>query len=390
VDALPDAALRLEAVTVNYGERTVRIAMKGEQPIPLAYGEVTVGASDDGVRLFTDVAFAEVPSVIPILPASGTYTHPTYGEFTVDAAMIDRIIANFDARVLPQDVPINAEHVPNTAGALGYIRKIVKRADGGLDGEPEFTDLGRQLIERDRFKYCSAEVGPYLDPLTLAKTPDVLRGVALTTRPFFKETYLPRMAASDDAATTQTPGDRQEDRIVSDNTKQFTEAEVEALKAQIAADVERKFTDQLTAKDAEAKAFADRVASLEEAAQTKKFTDEIAGRAPDNDGGKPYVFSGEYSADYVAILRALPDDLRSKYQTMERRKAVSFAEQVKQLGTPQGTDARPESGTPKAAAFDAKVQQYAEEHKVSRAVAFDQVALAEPKLFAEAREEGSR
>jgi hypothetical protein len=85
-------------------------------------------------------------------------------------------------------------------------------------------------------------------------------------------------------------------------------------------------------------------------------------------------------------MRALPDDLRETFKTIERRKAGSFAELMKVAGKEVGSDARGEAS--KEAVFEAKVREYRDANPgKSYSESYDAVAQVETKLFAEVRAE---
>jgi hypothetical protein len=119
----------------------------------------------------------------------------------------------------------------------------------------------------------------------------------------------------------------------------MTEDQVKSLIEAAEQKTAQAYEARITATETEAKQAKEEAKSLRDEATTKAFREEITGRSTDNDKGA-YVFSGEYGEDYLKILRALPDDLRETYKTIERRKAGSFAELMKVAGKETGSDAR--------------------------------------------------
>ena len=105
VEAIPDAALRFDALTIVYGGRTIAVPFKGGY----AYGEFAVAEGSHGARLFTEVQFAEPPSRVAILPKPGTYAHAQYGSVDMTAERVDRFVANHNDNIYGQKLPIQID-----------------------------------------------------------------------------------------------------------------------------------------------------------------------------------------------------------------------------------------------------------------------------------------
>ncbi|MFA0781613.1 MAG: hypothetical protein YYHSYBAR_000004 [Candidatus Fervidibacter sacchari] len=113
----------------------------------------------------------------------------------LDENFLLAIKRNFDNGVLGRDVPVNFEHQYTALGAAGWVRALEVREDG-LYALIEWTDIGKEAVEKQRFKYVSVELGGAVDPKTgKILGEDVLTGIALTNRPFFKG--LTALAAAD-------------------------------------------------------------------------------------------------------------------------------------------------------------------------------------------------
>jgi len=113
----------------------------------------------------------------------------------LDDEFLRRIKENFDKGVLGRDVPVNFEHQYTALGAAGWVKALEIR-DDGLYAQIEWTDVGKEALEKQRFKYVSVELGGAVDPITGKDLGlDVLTGIALTNRPFFKG--LTAIAAAD-------------------------------------------------------------------------------------------------------------------------------------------------------------------------------------------------
>jgi phage I-like protein len=133
-------------------------------------------------------------SRIPVLP-EGKFVHPWYGDIDFSAPILRRVVRNFNNNVLNTDIAVDEGH--DRGKALGWFRSLNhgKHDFGGhehvgLFGDVEWTDIGRSLLERDIYRYFSAEIGAFTGP-DGKKIENVLFGGGLTNRPFFKQ--MPRV-----------------------------------------------------------------------------------------------------------------------------------------------------------------------------------------------------
>lgn len=155
-----------------------------------------IAAAGATFRLFTEVAFAEPPATVPVFPKPGTYAHPEYGEIALTPERIANFVNNFQNAVYQKHIPIDAEHETKLSGALGYLTGLITNEDGSVDAAVEWTDRGSRLVSSDRYKYVSPEwYDAWQQPDTEAEFSDVLVGLALTTRPFFKDSALRPLVA---------------------------------------------------------------------------------------------------------------------------------------------------------------------------------------------------
>lgn len=70
---------------------------------------------------------------------------------------------------------------------------------GGIDAHVRWNKVGKQLLAEDRFRYFSPTIVPkWRNRVTMEVIDDVAVGGALTTRPFFKESHLRPLVASED------------------------------------------------------------------------------------------------------------------------------------------------------------------------------------------------
>lgn len=129
-------------------------------------------------------------SRIPVLP-EGKFKHPWYGDLDFTAPVLRAAKRHFDNKVLGTDIMVDEGH--DRGKALGWFKAIhhgTSEIGGqnhiGLFADVEWTDLGRSLLERQIYRYFSAEVGTFTD--SEGKTiKNVLFGGGLTNRPFFKQ-----------------------------------------------------------------------------------------------------------------------------------------------------------------------------------------------------------
>jgi len=102
---------------------------------------------------------------------------------------LSQIKENFDAGVYGIDVAVDINH-DHRSGAAGWIKSLevgpssTQPEKSALFAQVEWTDHGREMV--GRYKYISAEFGPYTDPETGKTTQDVLKAATLTNRPFIK------------------------------------------------------------------------------------------------------------------------------------------------------------------------------------------------------------
>jgi hypothetical protein len=129
-------------------------------------------------------------SRVPVLP-EGKFKHPWYGDLDFTAPVLRAAKRNFENRVLGTDIMVDESH--DRGKALGWFKSVhhgTSEIGGqkhiGLFADIEWTDLGRSLLERDIYRYFSAEIGAFTGPD--GKTiKNVLFGGGLTNRPFFKQ-----------------------------------------------------------------------------------------------------------------------------------------------------------------------------------------------------------
>jgi hypothetical protein len=129
------------------------------------------------------------------LTRTGNFTDPRYGEFAITADMLGQMVANFDKRVLGQDVFIDVSHKPSD-GAAGKVLKLSVES-GRLRALVEWTPFGLDAIKQRGFTYLSAEYHEaWKDNEAQKPHGCVLLGAGLTVRPVIK--HLEPVQLSDD------------------------------------------------------------------------------------------------------------------------------------------------------------------------------------------------
>ena len=129
------------------------------------------------------------------LTRTGNFTDPRYGDFAITPDMLGQMVANFDNRVLGQDVFIDVSHKPSD-GAAGKVLKL--SVEGGrLRALVEWTPFGVDAIKQRGFAYLSAEYHEaWKDNEKQQPHGCVLLGAGLTVRPVIK--HLEPVQLSDD------------------------------------------------------------------------------------------------------------------------------------------------------------------------------------------------
>ena len=116
------------------------------------------------------------------LTRTGSFTDPRYGQFAITPEMLGQMVANFDNRVLGQDVFIDVSHKPSD-GAAGKVLKLSVES-GRLRALVEWTPFGVDAIKQRGFTYLSAEYHEaWKDNEKQQPYGCVLLGAGLTVRP---------------------------------------------------------------------------------------------------------------------------------------------------------------------------------------------------------------
>ena len=128
---------------------------------------------------------------------TGTFTDPRYGTFEITRSMLLQMVANFDKRVLGQDVFIDVAHKPNDGAAAKVLKLAVE--DNRLRALVEWTAFGIDAVKNRGFTYLSAEYHEdWRDNEAGNAHGCVLIGAGLTTRPVIKHLDAIALAAADE------------------------------------------------------------------------------------------------------------------------------------------------------------------------------------------------
>lgn len=136
--------------------------------------------SEDGTAL---------PSKIQILPI-GKWNTLNHGSFEITKDMLQQAVKNFKEGKLRAGVPLTIEHGKSSQymdAAAGWFKDIYAD-DTGLWGVPDYTELGKDLLNKKIYKYISAEYDfRHIDPMDKNNVVDnVLTAATLTNKPLFR------------------------------------------------------------------------------------------------------------------------------------------------------------------------------------------------------------
>ena len=360
-------------------------------PASMKMGESAPDVAPADLMTARPLLFSFDQEWIAFLPKPGNYHHSVYGGLDLPAERLARIVANFQANVYGQDLPINCEHDGKAAGAVGWIKSGGMRlaADGSIEVRPEWNERGKALIDGERFRYVSAEFCyQWQDPVSGVWYDDVAVGLAICTRPHFKTDVLRPLAASEAAALAlagvvsmagnagigqanpaaegQTMTEQEKAAVAAVTEPPVTEtteqAEITRLTTHILAQlgeqtrisdpVVQQFAERAARELAEAQATAkretDRATSLADQNaillvqnRVKTFTDEVMGH-----GDKSGIAYVGHIPDHVRMLCSLADKYGPGSWELNQYKAVNraHAEEIKagtlfqEIGSGRGGD----------------------------------------------------
>lgn len=141
-----------------------------------------------------------------MLAPLGTWDTAKYGKMEVTRDFADKVIANFDNKVMNEREPfIDDEHKEGESN--GWFKKLyvaevpadsevarygIKEA---LYGDVEWTPPGKEKLGSGLYKYISPHFGVYKDPVSGKEYAPVLKNAALTNIPLFS--MMPSLAMSE-------------------------------------------------------------------------------------------------------------------------------------------------------------------------------------------------
>ena len=346
-------------------------------------------------RLFNEFEFAEPPDWIPFLPKPGEFSHASYGKVAITPERNAQFVSNFKSGIYQTQLPIDAEHQTKLSGAMGWVRDMRLNEDGSADAKVEWTDRGKAMLTENRFKYFSPEFfETWTDPATNQQHQDVAIGGALTTRPFFKESSLRPLVASErglfaaDPVSPDTPVTtiffnslsevQMETKDAAITPQQFSELHQqfnEVKGALAASEAKRAETEQ------EAKRFAEaldksnaRIALMEAADQRRRFAETC----------KDWFGKTEANVSLlVKMAEAFGEDSQEfkDFVISQNAIAAQLAESklFSEIGTSRSAD---NAGTP-GGKIEAIARQVATERKITIAQAMTIAAEQNPQLYAE-------
>jgi hypothetical protein len=155
------------------------------------------------------VRFLSVPVVLAqgskaswvTVTRTGRFRDPRYGEFEITPEMLAQMVANFDKRVLGQDVFLDVAHKP-ADGAAARVTKLAVEGNR-LRALVEWTAFGIEAVRDRGFTYLSAEYHEnWRDNEAGNAHGCVLLAAGLTTRPVIKHLDPVALAESDDLDDT--------------------------------------------------------------------------------------------------------------------------------------------------------------------------------------------
>jgi hypothetical protein len=118
----------------------------------------------------------------------GEWLHPRApgGKLVVDDRMLREIVDNYKSGVMGRELPVNLNHADDSIDAAGWVVDLEQRGDS-LFATVEIVDPHvKELVDSKRLRFASAELAlGYLHP-EHRKRMNVLRGIALTNRPYIK------------------------------------------------------------------------------------------------------------------------------------------------------------------------------------------------------------
>lgn len=134
---------------------------------------------------------AATPSKLVQVIRTGSYKHPSYGNFKITREHLDSFVRNFDEKVRGIDIAVDYKH-ESEAEAAGWFKKLFVEEDAAMPGEfrlmasVDWTPVGEDKLLKKEFRYLSADFTLDYVSEDSKKFGPVLLGAGLTNRPFIK------------------------------------------------------------------------------------------------------------------------------------------------------------------------------------------------------------
>lgn len=383
---VPITVLTFDRLSVAWGDRTVDLPFANEMATAV-YTEPAKLSAGDGLRAWQPLRLAtgKRPDAewVPCLPVPGTYSHPWYGDLTFTAESHARAVQHVKDKTYQDSIPVNAEHDLATSGAVGWIDDARVNSAGAVDVFVRWTTRGMDLLSGDRFRFVSAEyMYEWTDPVDDARYTDIICGLAICTRPYFKPSVLKpiptageKLAASeptlsrvlsqpanpaggdsmaDEPSTTTAPPAESAPAADDQTVKALTDQILVQLgkDAKITDPVVKEFVEKVARERIEleskardeaqrAQTLAEQNAILRVENRVKAFTDEVMGRSSSNN----VAYVG-HIPDMVRMCCSLADKFGESSWELEHYKLVNraHAEQIaagslfKEIGIGRGAE----------------------------------------------------
>lgn len=137
---------------------------------------------------------------------TGDFSDERYGNFSITPLMLSQMVANFDKRVIGQDVYFDVAHKHGDGAAAKIVRLAVE--GGKLRALVEWTPFGIEAVKQRGFSYLSAEFHEnWTDNEAGAAHGCVLLGAGLTIRPVIKN-LDPVLLSTDEEGDHSAPARR--------------------------------------------------------------------------------------------------------------------------------------------------------------------------------------
>ena len=178
----------------------------------------------------------------------GKYRHPEYGKITFTPERLARFADSINKRVTGIQPDIDYDHKAKTDVAAGWVQQAEVR-DDGLWILVEWTKKAYQAIKDKEYKYFSPEfVDSWVHPKSGAKFIDVMRGGALTNRPFLKDIAQLQLSEIDEQEQEQFMDKNTIKKLAEelglDNPDEATEEQVVAALVKEHEDADKNASDE--------------------------------------------------------------------------------------------------------------------------------------------------